>query len=816
MEMSGKILVVAEKPSAAKDFVAGLETYGKFKRIEQGYESDKYIVTNARGHLLALKEPKDYPNWVGKWNQQPLPWYPPDDVFDYIIPKSTADAYKSVKTVMKRNDISMIVNACDAGREGDLIFYEIYDSLKLKIPVKRFYESAVLTPKNVQHIMNNDLKGDDFTLPRRDAAYARAYADLLLGMNFTVGFTTKAGALLHMGRVQTPTIAILAKRREEIDNFVPEDYFEIETTFQNDHGSYKGMYFKGQLSNTKLKTKEEATAIVNQVEGQQGLVTKKDVKNVNEGHPLLYSLTTLQQHASRKYGYTATKTLELTQKLYETHKILSYPRSDSEVIGTDHVKSLPDRLQAISVTPYQQFVSEIQQKNYGPGKKMVDDKKLTDHHAIIPTEVKPNLASLTTEEKNIYDLVVKRFLAAFYPDAVYEKTEIVTEVATHTFKTSGRIEMDPGWKVVYGADVEEENDKKKGKEEQLPRIEKDEQNEVKEVKELAKKTQAPKHYTEADLLGIMKNPKKLIDDKELQDIMAEKDAGLGTPATRDSIIEKIVKQGYVERQKKNLVATDLGMKLVQVSPEGLKSPEITASWEKKLHDIEIKENTKNQFMTEIKQYIEENLLKLKEQGLTVTFSRNRTEDEETPYTCPKCKGKIVFRKLKTTSVYACSNHTKETPCIQVYEKTLGKKLTKSQIKQLFEKGKTSEIKGLKNQSGVSYDAPIGFNLETLRVIPIFEKKASSSVKSNVTCPLCGGTISENKLAFGCSNWKAKDCKFTVWKNGSTLLNINSIQKMIDSGETEVISDFLERDKKTKYKAVYVFNKNDKKIESVRK
>lgn len=858
-----KTLVIAEKPSAANDIRKGLEAYGSFKKLDWAFESDQYVITWLVGHVLSLKEPKEYENWGGKWSLDILPWFPPDNVYEYKENGKTRDVFKKVSAYMKRSDIGLIINACDAEREGDLIFWEIYDYLKLTTPVKRFWESASLTPKVVQRVMEEDLKEESFFGPRREAAYARAFADLLLGMNFTVGFTSKANTLLHMGRVQTPTIAILAQRKKEIDAFREEPYFELDAHFKNKAGTYKGKWFKGQLGDVRFEKKEDAEAILSRIQGGDGTVTKKEVKKELEQHRLLYSLTTLQQDANTKFGFTASQTLELAQALYETHKILSYPRSESEVLGSEHVKQLEPVLRAINLPPYDAFVEQILSRGIKTTDRFINDKKLTDHHAIIPTEVKPDLSRLSKDEARIYDLVAKRYLSVFYPAAEYEKTEIVTEVKGETFKTSGKIEIDPGWKVVYGKEADLDEDEKKEKEEKLPMIEKNEVNQVEKLDLQSKKTSPPKHYNERTLLGAMKNPKRFLEDKELQDAMASAEAGLGTPATRAAIIENIVQRGYVERKGKQLIATELGQKLIEICPEGLKSPEITADWEQKLRDVSNGELTKDAFMQEIEQYIQDNIQDLRAATLTVDFRQIKNDEVkigvcptcqsdvvernnvfscvkntkeapcfvifkkiagktlttkqakqlleekktavikgfvsskkkkfdamlvikegkvefqfptgETGLSCPLCQGAVIERD----KVYFCENNSKESPCLAIFKTVAGKKLTATHVKQLLEKGETGTIEGFTSTSGSKFSAKL--RLEAGRIKFKMEERKELSV----ACPKCGGKIVENSKAFGCSNWKTKNCSFTIWKvvSGKTL-NEAVVHELIQKRKTE--------------------------------
>lgn len=797
-----KTLIIAEKPSAAIDIRKGLEKYGSFKKLDWGFESQKYIVTWLVGHVLQLKQPKDYPSWEGKWSLSVLPWFPPGNQFEYKENPKTRDVFKKVSTFIKRKDVGLIINACDAEREGDLIFWEVYDYNKVNTPVKRFWESASLTPKVVQNVIENDLKDESFWRPRKDASYARAFADLLLGMNFTVGFTAKARTTLHMGRVQTPTIAILAKKRKEIDAFKTEKYFEVEAEFENKEGIYKGTWFKNKLGNTRFDKKEEADRVVNKINGKQGKVVKKDVIEEKVKHDLLYSLTTLQQDANKKFGYKASKTLKLAQSLYETHKILSYPRSESEVLGEDHVPQLKPTLQAINSGSYQPFANHILTQGIKTTKRFVNNDKLTDHHAIIPTTVKPNISKLSKDEQNIYDLVVKRFLSCFYPEAKYEKTEIVTEVEQETFKTSGKIEIDAGWKVVYG------KDDSNAKEAKLPIIAQDEINKVKRSESNNKETKPPKHYTEGTLLGVMKNPKKLLTDKELKDAITG--AGLGTPATRDAVIENIVKRGYIARKGKQLIATDLGMKLIEVSPDELKSPEITADWEQKLKDISNGKLDQATFMEEINQYIKKNINDLSNRQLSVDFNQVKNNDRAVGK-CPKCKDGIVLEYKKA---YACSNSTKESPCFVVFPTIAKKKLTTNQVKQLVEKEKTSLIKGFTGKKG-KFDAYLVLDKDK-KVTFSFGDQTKKREETSFKCPSCQeGDIVETEKGYFCNkSTRDKRCFMMAKKIASKAINQKQFKQLIENKETDEIEGF--KGKKGPFSAKLKINGNKVDFEFVNK
>jgi len=816
-----KTLIVAEKPSAAREYKAALEKkYDKFTKgsnSERFFENSQFIITWARGHLLSSLEPRDYDHFEG-WKLDALPIYPPNGNLDYKIGKDTSKDFKDISGVLQRKDVSEIVNGCDPGREGELIFWEMYDYLKLSKPVKRLWCPSMTEDSILEAF--DDLKNEAFSFPRRDAAYARAYADWVLGMNLTIGFSVKAnrGKALHVGRVQTPTIALLAQRRKEIDDFKPQKYFEIEANFG---GKYKGMWFKKQLGNTRFDTKEDAEAVVAKIQNKTGKVIKKEVKKQEEGHKLLYSLTTLQQEANNKFGFTADETLQIAQSLYETHKILSYPRSDSNYLGKDHVKTLQPRIQAVNVANFSTFASHILSTGIKTTKRFVDDSKLTDHHAIIPTEAKPNLSALSSQELKIYELVVKRFLSVFYPNAIYEKTEIVTEVENETFKTSGKIEIDPGWKVVYGAEADDEEEDKKGteKEAKLPPIDQDETNDVQKTELLAKDTKPPKHYTDATLLAAMANPKKFLDDKELQEALQEADAGLGTPATRAAVIKSIIARGYVERQKKNIVATDLGMQLIEVCPEELKSPEITAEWEQKLNFIQEEKLNKVQFVKEIHDYVERNLVRLKNEELSVSFKKEGKNQGIVAGTCPECNSDVMERNIKVKDrvtgkekpmkMYACVNASKEDPCFVMFEVMNGKKISMKHIKQLMKNKKTDSIEGFVSQKGTKFSAPLVWDEKEKKVK--FDFSAPEQKSSGISCPICSkGSLNELSWGYGCSNYK-EGCKFSIGKEMfGKKITMTIVKEIASKKKTKKMDGFVSKAGKA-YSASLVLDEKEKKV-----
>ena len=792
-----KTLVIAEKPDAAKKIVEALKPEGSFKTSQGYYESDKYVVTYGFGHLFSAKLPKEYTEFGG-WKWEAIPFYPPSGSLDYkIAEESKKKQVKTVGDLLKRPDVVDIVNACDAGREGDLIFWEMYDYFKNKKPVKRLWISS-LVKKDIQNGFKN-LKEGSFFMPRREAAYARQYADWALGMNLTVGFSIKAnmGRALHVGRVQTPTIAILAQRRLEMENFKPEEYFEIEVDFGN---KYKGRWFKDQKGNTKFDKKEDAQLIVDKVSGKIGTVTVKDVVEDKENPKTLYDLGDLQVEANRKFGFTAKKTLDIAQLLYEKYTILSYPRTDSKHLGTVHIPELEPTLNAIRIPQYAKFVDHILDEGIKTSKHFIDDSKVSDHHALIPTDLTPDLSAVTDEPKagirrddilKIYDLVVKRFLAVFYPPALYEKTEIVTTVEDETFKTSGKILISAGWKEIYGAEVEEDEEEeetpKKGKNQEekvkvqkLPPIDLNETNPAQEVDLQEKTTKAPTPYTEGKLIGVMKNPRSLLDDEGLKKAMKEAGAGLGTQATRQDIIENIISRGYVERKGKTLMATDLAMKLIHIAPEELKSPEITAEWEQKLTNIQDDKITRQEFEIDIREYVLKNLDELKNKELTVQFSRN--DDKEAIGKCPTC-GEEVYEFPK---VFACATNTREHQCFVIFKSVAGKTITTKQAKDLMEKGQTGLIKGFKSTKGTKFDAKL--QLVQGKVQFAFEQNAPK--ETNLTCPKCQGKMIERDRLFVCEHsTQTAPCTAVFKVIAGKNIDQKIVKTLLEKGETDVLSGF---------------------------
>lgn len=578
----GMICVLAEKPSVARDIarVLGANTPGKGCLKGGGY-----VVTWAVGHLVTQVNPEEIDARWKTWRQDTLPMLPENIPLKVIA--QSRDQFQCVKTILNAPQVDSVICATDAGREGELIFRRIYQMAGCRKPFRRLWISS-MTEEAIAEGFANLRDGADY-----DGLYAsalcRSDADWLVGMNGSRAFTLRYDSLLSVGRVQTPTLSILVKRALEIRNFVPENYWEVQADF----GGYRGTWIDKD-GKTRIPDEKTAKEIASAVTGREGEVLEVSTERKRVPPPLLYDLTTLQREANARYGFTAQKTLNLAQALYEKHKLLTYPRTDSRYLSHDMrpkvqeiLKGMPEPLRALVLSP---------DRAVDPGKRVYDDAKLTDHHAIIPTGRRPG--ALTADEQKLYEMVARQLIAAFYPDMEYDAMSAVTGVGEHKFLSRGRAVIAQGWQA---ANPPLRSKPKKGEEEQaLPQLQKGQRVPVKSAKAVAKKTTPPSPYTENTLLAAMENAGKFVENEELRRQMKER--GLGTPATRAAIIERLIAVDYVRREKKALIPTDKGIRLIAVAPEQLSSPETTGRWEKGLSDIAAGKMDPNRFMQSIRRY----------------------------------------------------------------------------------------------------------------------------------------------------------------------------------------------------------------------
>ena len=609
-----KTLVIAEKPSVARDIARVL----KCSQRGDGYlHGSDYIISWAIGHLVTLQEPEDYNPALKRWQKADLPILPQDMGLKPI--PNTEKQLNILKRLMDSQDTTQIICATDSGREGELIFRYIYQWAGCKKPVKRLWISS-LTDAAITDGLSKMRSGSEY-----DNLYAsarcRAEADWLVGMNATRAFTLKNGQLLPVGRVQTPTLAILVDRQKEITAFVAKDYWEVQASFLAE-SLYTGMWISAE-NEQKLYDKKQAEAIAAKVRNQPGIVDSVETEEKRQLPPQLFDLTELQRECNRKLHFPAQKTLAVAQSLYEKHKLITYPRTDSRYLSKDMEPKLQPILQSIQEPPYNGFAAHLLTLPKLPiTSRIINDAKVTDHHAIIPTGSKKALSSLTRDERAVYDRILRNFLAVFYPAYVYDVTTVITLVQDERFISKGRMDKNLGWTTLYAhekpaqqekqAPNESEAAKKKStskskqasKEEDapsLPLLSRGTAVETTEVAALQKKTQPPKPYTEATLLSAMEHAGRFVDDDALKEAL--KASGLGTPATRAAIIEKLISSGYVERSKKNLVPTDKAIRLISMSPPELRSPETTGKWERGLQRIASGELDDKRFMDSIKRYV---------------------------------------------------------------------------------------------------------------------------------------------------------------------------------------------------------------------
>ncbi len=618
-----KTVVLAEKPSVGRDIARVLNCH---KQGNGFFEGSQYIVTWALGHLVTLADPELYDEKYKTWRMEDLPMLP--DRLKLVVIKKTGKQFNTVKTQLNRNDVNQIVIATDAGREGELVARWIIEKARVKKPVKRLWISSV-TDKAIKDGFKQLKPGKQYE-HLYDAAVARSEADWYVGLNATRALTTKFNAQLSSGRVQTPTLAMIAAREKEIKEFKPQEYYGVQAK------TNKGftLTWQDEKHNNRTFSKQKAEQILNSIKGKPAKVTKADKKQKKTFAPQLYDLTELQRDANRIFGFSGKQTLSLMQKLYEQHKVLTYPRTDSRYLSTDIVPTIKDRVKACGVDEYAKLANKISQRDIKLGKSVVDNNKVSDHHAIIPTEQTVLLAELNDKERKIYDLVVKRFLAVLYPPHEYEQTKITAEIGGHIFTASGKRISKQGWKEVYDHRYQDENDQ--DEDQKLPNIEAGDTFTELKISLTNGKTKPPERFTEGNLLQAMENPVRYMakDDKHLAKTINQT-GGLGTVATRADIIEKLFNSFYMEKKGKHIFITSKGRQLLDLVPEDLRSPALTAEWEQKLGEIADGKRSKAAFIQEMKGYAKQVVQEIKHSDATFKH------DNMTGTKCPEC-GKLML------------------------------------------------------------------------------------------------------------------------------------------------------------------------------
>ena len=615
-----KSLVIAEKPSVARDIARVL----KCKKNGQGtIEGERYIVTWGLGHLVTLADPEEYkPEWK-EWKMDVLPMMP--KTWKLSVIRQTAKQYNAVKSQIHRKDVGEIIIATDAGREGELVARWILEKAGNQKPVKRLWISSV-TDRAIREGFGRLRDGRDYQ-NLYDAARSRAKADWLVGINATRALTCKYNAKLTCGRVQTPTLALIANREDEIRSFRPKPYYGLKVYEDGICFTWQD----GKSGSTRSFDPERIRRISEEIRGERLVLDSVEKKSRKTYAPGLYDLTELQREANRRFGYSAKETLNIMQRLYEHHKVLTYPRTDSRYLSSDIVPTLKERIEACQTGPYRALARALHGKQFTADKRFVDDSKVSDHHAIIPTEQYVDLTHMTSEERKIYDLVVRRFLAVLYPPAEFEQISVKASVKGEHFAAKGETIREAGWRAVYDSDIEEEDEDDSLKNQILPELKKGQSLPVKKLEVTEGKTKPPAHYTEATLLTSMEK------------------GGLGTVATRADIIEKLFNTFYMEKKGNDLLITSKGRQLLELVPSDLKKPELTARWEKELQKISDGRQKEKTFMKEIEQYTNNVMQDIR------TSEATFRHDNLTNRKCPRCGKRMLAVNEKNSKLLVCQD-----------------------------------------------------------------------------------------------------------------------------------------------------------------
>jgi DNA topoisomerase III len=755
-------LIICEKPSVARDVAAALP--GKFVKHGDHYEGPDATVAYAVGHLVEQADPEVYDEKLKKWRYEDLPIVPEHFRYDARDARA-AKQLKSLHKLMASKDVDTIVNACDAGREGELIFKLILETAPLAARQKHVQRAwfSSMTANAIREAFGR-LREDEQMRPLEEAARARSEADWLVGINATRAATTRAGSarkVLSLGRVQTPTLALVVARDLAIDAFVPQDYWEVEARFTTGDGTrYAGLWHKG--ATTRLTAAEPAEEIVVAVRGQAGVIESLEVTPQVEQAPLLYDLTTLQREANQRFGFSADRTLRAAQACYEQHKVLTYPRTSSRYLSGDMVAQLkPVAARVGAAAPVYadaaRFVLGLERLPLG---RVVNDARVTDHHAIIPTEADHDLATLGADERRIYDMVARRFLAVFHPPARFERTVVETRCAEHLFRSRGKVLIEAGWRAVYGEEVQERDAaaREEGEEEReqsLPLLTQGAEVNCVEAEALAKRTKPPARYSDGTLLRAMETAGKLVDEDEVAEAM--KDAGLGTPATRAQTIERLIDADYVAREGKALRATEKGVGLITMLGDHLLTrAELTGRWEQRLNRIERGEERREEFRREIESFTRE---------IVAWFADKERQDlrvERRPLAdcpVPGCGGQIV----EYPKSYGCNSYrSKEEPgCgYTLWKQVGGKTVSREEVLEHVAAGRSSK------------------DLVTERV-----------TLGPCPTPGCGGEIVERGRSYGCTSWRSRaepGCGYVIWKTvrgQKGEVDLETARAMVAAGQT---------------------------------
>ena len=801
-----KSLIIAEKPSVARDLASAL---GRVERRGDRYENDRYIITSALGHIVELNMPEDFDRKLRYWRLDTLPIIP--GKFQLKPIEKTRAKFAELKRQLHRKDVAEVVNACDAGREGELIFTYLFESAKCRKPVRRLWMQS-MTRQAITRAFSRLIDGEKMK-PLQDAARSRSEADWLIGINGTRAVTIRMygrshGNVATVGRVQTPTLNLVVERDREIHRFQPQAYWRITATFSIVSGSYKGIYqkpenAKGQSTSTqsaptdrsldrrdRIWDQAQASTLLEEIQGHEFATVRETKKRIRQVAPRLYDLTSLQREANRRYGISARQTLSYAQSLYERHKVITYPRTDSRALPEDYLSTCKVSLAKLPAPLSESAQLALASGWVRPNRRIFNNSQISDHFAIVPTG--ESAAKLTRGEAQIFDMIARRFVAAFYPPAEFDVTTRTSMVGRHPFETKGRVLINPGWLAVYG--------KKSALKEALPPLTGSDGSPpvagIEEVKLEKEMTKPPAHYTEATLLSAMEGAGKLVDEEELAKAMKEK--GLGTPATRAQIIEQLISQKYLERKKRELICTTKAENLVDflnaVHVESLTSPSMTGDWEHKLHLVETGKLSRDEFMRGITQMISQIV------DRTRSFDDAKASSRETTVLSPT-DGKPMLETFRAF---------KSRDGKLVIYKTMGnRRITEKEVQTLVTEGSIGPLTGFRSKAGRKFTASLRLNDEYRIVFDFENSNEAGSRKEERMIDLSEHTIvgpcptgcardsgSANvyltDTAFRCENGLngTQRCNFRISRSmlGRTL-PVAQARKLLSTGKTDLIPNF---------------------------